>query len=82
MTTNHEVRDMLCKMRTGAYGKVVLSGNGPRVLTDSAAFALTPQFVNALRAAYYAGIDDDSERPHSDRGVTAGIEEMTEMSKT
>ena len=29
-----------------------------------------------LRGAYYTGIDDENGRPHSGRGVTAGLQAM------
>ncbi len=80
MTCYQDARDALRELKQGAYGTYNIMGTGPRLLTDSAAFSFAPHFVNALRAAYYAGIDEKNERPHSDCGVTAGVAAMMEES--
>lgn len=41
---------------------------------------LAPIIETFGRACYYAGIDDKSERPNSDRGITAGVAAMVEES--
>ncbi len=65
MTTYHDVRDALCKLREGAYGNLVMDGNGQRLLTDWEAFSLAPIFVRAIEAA-------------GERGTKAGINSLLE----